>query len=57
MSDNSPWQTMSKKSDKSIKQKRAAKQAKAGQPSTEAVSNVKKRLRRIAFQLGRALVI
>jgi hypothetical protein len=45
---------MSKKSDKSIKQKRAAKQAKAGQPSTEAVSteavsNVKKRLRRIVF--------
>jgi hypothetical protein len=40
---------MSKKSDKSIKQKRAAKQAKAGHPSIEAVSNVKKRLRRIAF--------
>jgi hypothetical protein len=40
---------MSKKSDKSIKHKRAAKQAKADQPSTEAVSNVKKRLRRIAF--------
>jgi hypothetical protein len=49
VSDNSHWQTMSKKSDKSIKQKRAAKQAKAGQPSTEAVSNVKKRLRRIVF--------
>ena len=44
MSDKSPRQSMTKKSGKSLKEKRAAKTAKADQPSaTEAVLNPKKR--------------
>jgi hypothetical protein len=44
MSDKSPRQTMTKKSGKSLKEKRAAKQAKAAHAfSTEALLNVKKR--------------
>lgn len=44
MSDKSPRQSMSKKSGKSLKEKRAAKNAKADQTSaTEAVLNPKKR--------------
>ena len=44
MSDKSPRQTMTKKSGKSLKEKRAAKHAKvAYASSTEALLNVKKR--------------
>jgi hypothetical protein len=44
MSDKSPRQTMTKKSGKSLKQKRADKRAKAEQPSsTEALLHFKKR--------------
>ncbi|MGE5696481.1 MAG: hypothetical protein ACM4D3_15000 [Candidatus Sericytochromatia bacterium] len=43
MSDKSPRQTMTKKSGKSIKEKRAEKRAKAQQPSaTEALLHTKK---------------
>lgn len=44
MSDKSPRQTMTKKSGKSLKEKRAEKRAKAGQVSrTEALLHAKKR--------------
>jgi hypothetical protein len=44
MSDKSPRQTLTKKSGKSLKEKRAAKHAKAAHASsTEALLNVKKR--------------
>ena len=44
MSDKSPRQTMTKKSGKSLKEKRAAKQAKAARASaTEALLHDKKR--------------
>jgi hypothetical protein len=44
MSDKSPRQTMTKKSGKSLKEKRAAKHAKAAQVSqTEALLHSKKR--------------
>jgi hypothetical protein len=44
MSDKSPRQTMTKKSGKSLKEKRAAKHAKAAHASSsEALLNVKKR--------------
>ena len=44
MSDKSPRQSMTKKSGKSLKEKRAAKQAKASRTSsTEALLHVKKR--------------
>jgi hypothetical protein len=44
MSDKSPRQTMTKKSGKSLKEKRAAKRGKAAQTSeTEALLHTKKR--------------
>lgn len=44
MSDKSPRQTMTKKSGKSLKEKRADKRSKAGQVSTvESISVTKKR--------------
>jgi len=42
MSDKSPRTTMSKKSGKSLKEKRADKRAKSGGASVEPVANVKK---------------
>jgi hypothetical protein len=42
MSDKSPRATMSKKSGKSLKEKRADKKAKSGGVNVEPVANVKK---------------